>query len=106
MAIHHMTLLTIVTETLARPALSRLLSRHGQSSFTVTTVEGAGDSGGQRTGDMDALSNVKLEMITTRERADTLLGELERDYFPNFAMIAYTSDVGVVRQAKFSDPRP
>lgn len=100
MALHSMTLLTVITETFARPAIDTLLRRHGLTGYTVSAVEGAGHKG-ERSGDLDALSNLRLEVITTDVMAERVLAELERDYFPRYAMIAYAAEVRVVRAAKF-----
>jgi hypothetical protein len=51
--------------------------------------------------DIPETANVQLQVIVRPEVAITLLERLERDYFPRYGMIAYASDVQVIRSGKF-----
>ena len=73
MILHPMKLVTIVCEALAREPLTVLLHEVGVNGYTLFTVEGSG----------------------------RLLGRLEKDFFPRYAMVAYESDVRVLRPHKF-----
>jgi nitrogen regulatory protein P-II 2 len=97
---HPMKLVTVVCEALAREPIQALLNEVGAHGFTVFQVEGAG-ARGQRTGDILEFANIQVEVIVPPEVADKLLTRLEREFFPRMAMIAYTSDVRVLRREKF-----
>ena len=97
-----MILVTIIIESLSRPAIESLLKRHHLTGYTLFQVEGVGADGGARHADMDADANLQIEVITTHAKAKELLLELERDYFTRYAMIAYASEVRVMRAAKFT----
>ena len=45
---------------------------------------------------------MRIETLVSAEAADALLEVLARDYFPHFAVVAWTSEVNVVRPAKFT----
>lgn len=51
--------------------------------------------------DIPEFSNIQFETVVKPEVAAALLERLERDYFPRYGMIAYESDVRVVRKEKF-----
>lgn len=99
-ATHPMKLLTIVCESLAREHLELLLREAGVSGWTAFEVEGLGHHGA-RTGEMREFGNTQFEVIVQPPLAAELLGRLERDYFPRFAMVAFTTDVEVLRRDKF-----
>ena len=92
-------LLTIVAESVLRERLIAELHRAGAKGYTITDVVGDG-SRHIRSGDLPG-ENIRIETITTREIADHLLNVLANEYFPHFAIIAFVSDVNVVRGAKY-----
>jgi nitrogen regulatory protein P-II 2 len=95
-----MKLVSIVCEALAREALERLLAEVGAHGFTVFRVEGQGAKGA-RLGEMEEFSNVQFEVIVPPEVASNLLERLGREFFPRYAMVAYESDIRVLRPEKF-----
>jgi nitrogen regulatory protein P-II 2 len=97
---HPMTLVTIVCEALAREPLEALLREVGAHGYTMFTVEGSGAKGA-RVADIQEFANIQVEVIVQPGVASELLGRLERDFFPRYAMIAYESEVRVLRREKF-----
>jgi nitrogen regulatory protein PII len=97
---HPMKLVTIVCEAHARGPILDLLRASGAHGWTLFTVEGEGARGG-RTGDIPEFANLQIQVIVRPEVADALLERLAREFFPRFVMIAFASDVQVVRPAKF-----
>jgi hypothetical protein len=97
---HPMTLVTIICESLAREPVQRLLAEVGAHGYTVFQVEGAG-ARGTRTGDIAEFGNIQVEVIVKPGVASQLLTRLEREYFPHYAMVAYESEVRVLRRDKF-----
>ena len=94
-----LTLLTIVAEALLKDRLIHEVRRVGAKGFTVTEVSGEGSR--QRRVSEILGDNIKIEIIAKREIADNILTILQRDFFPRFAVIAYMSDVQVVREDKY-----
>jgi nitrogen regulatory protein PII len=97
---HPMTLVTIVCEKLAREAVTRLLGDVGAHGWTLWEVEGSGAQGA-REGDIPEFTNIQVQVILPPAVADTLLVRLEREFFKRYAMVAYESDIRVIRREKF-----
>ncbi len=100
MTTYPMTRVTIVTEALAREAIRRLLAEVGAHGYTIFPVEGAGAQG-ERPADIAEFGNIQVEVIARPAVAEELLGRLHREFFPKYAMIAYESEVRVLRGDKF-----
>ena len=100
MTTHPMKLVTIVCETYARDAVTKLLRETGAHGYTLFPVEGDG-SQGRRTADIPETANVQIEVILQPEAAAALLTRLGEELFPRYAMIAFESDVRVLRKDKF-----
>ena len=92
-------LLTIVAEEILRDRLLEEIRRAGAKGFTLTRAEGEG-SRHRRVGDVLG-GNVKLEVLASPTVADRLLSVLAADYFPHYAVIAYVTNVGVVRGERY-----
>lgn len=92
-------LLTIIAEHVLRERLIADVQEAGARGYTILNVEGEG-SRHRRVGDLLG-ANIKLETVVTSEAADQILAQLARDYFPRFAIIAYTSSVQVLRGEKY-----
>lgn len=97
---HSMKLVTIICEALAREQILSLLEEVGAHGYTLFQVEGKG-ARGARAGDIAEFANLQIEVILSEKVAEDLLEQLERDYFPRFAMVVYESEVGVLRGDKF-----
>ena len=100
MTTHPMKLVTIVCEAYAQDAVTKLLRATGAHGYTLFPVEGDG-SQGRRTADIPETANVQIEVILQPEAAATLLTRLGEELFPRYAMIAFESDVRVLRKDKF-----
>jgi hypothetical protein len=92
-------LLTIIAESVLRERLILELRRTGVKGYTVTDAAGDG-SRHIRSGNLPG-ENVRIETITTPDIANRLLDLLSVEFFPHFAIIAFVSDVRVVRGAKY-----
>lgn len=100
MKLHPVKLVTIIAESLAREALVHLLDEVGAHGYTLFPVEGKGAQG-IREGGIGEYANIQMEVILPDQPATRLLERLERDYFPRYTMIAFESDVRVLRSLKF-----
>jgi nitrogen regulatory protein P-II 2 len=92
-------LLTIVAEAILEPQLVSDLLRLGASGYSVGQVRGEG-SRGVRASEWEG-SNVRIETIVPTDVADAILKHVAGRYFEHYAVIAYTSDVDVVRGEKY-----
>lgn len=100
MKTHPVKLVTIIGEALAREPLKRLLHDVGAQGYTLFTVEGDGRQG-RRTADIQEYANIQVEVILQPAVATQLLVRLEEEFFPKFAMVAYETDIRVLRREKF-----
>ena len=97
---HPMKLVTIVCEAYAQEPVTKLLRDVGAHGWTLFAVEGDG-SRGKRPADIREFANIQIEVIVPPEVAETLLERLEKEFFPRYGMIAFESDIRVLRQGKF-----
>lgn len=94
-----LTKVTIITESLLTDRIVRILKAHGATGNTLTKVEGEG-SRGDHTSDWEG-RNTKIETIVTAKAADAILTDLNDQYFEDFSVIAWLSEVQVLRGEKF-----
>lgn len=97
---HAMKLVTLVCEAYALGAVKNLLRDIGAHGWTHFPVEGSG-AGGERAGETMEFANVQVEIVLPPATAQTLLEHVEKELFPRYGMIAFESDVRVIRSAKF-----
>ncbi len=100
MQTHPMKLITIVCEAYAQEAVLKLLQEVGAQGYTLFPVQGAGAQG-IRPADIPEFANIQVEVIVKPEVAEHLLLHLEQVLFPQFGMVAFESDVRVLRKGKF-----
>jgi len=99
MNIHNLTLLVIIAEALLKDRLIHAIREAGAKGFTVTEVAGEG-SRQRRVGELLG-DNIKIEVIANRDTAERILIVLQQDYFPQYTVIAYLSEVQVLREDKY-----
>ena len=94
------TLLTIFTESTLEHVLIKDMDRLGIRGYTISDARGKG-SRGVRDAAWDESKNIRIEVLCARQQADTLLAHLQQRYYSNYAMVAYMSEVEVLRPEKF-----
>lgn len=99
MATTPMKLVTMVAEAVLVDRLTLELRRVGATGWTLSEASGDG-SRGVRSTPLPG-ENVRLESVMAPENADRLMGILAHDYFHDYAMVAWVSDVEVVRGEKY-----
>ena len=77
-----------------------LATRLGARGYTVTDARGRG-SRGVRDANWDEAANIRIEVICSRDIAESLLDHLQQHYYANYAMVACLHEVEVLRAAKF-----
>lgn len=97
---HPMKRVTVVCEKLAREAILRLLTEVGAHGWTLWEVEGSGNQG-PRMADIPEFTNIQVEIIVRPAVAQELLGRLQQEFFPRYAMIAWETEIRVLRSEKF-----
>ncbi|MGQ9550651.1 MAG: P-II family nitrogen regulator [Roseiflexus sp.] len=92
-------LVTIIAEPVLKDRLIHDIQVLGVHGYTISEVHGEGTRGihaSQWQG-----GNIKIETLVSSETADRLMEAMAVRYFPNYAVIAYVTDVQVVRSDKF-----
>jgi nitrogen regulatory protein P-II 2 len=92
--------LTIVAEAVVEKRLLDDLEAAGAGGWTITP--GRGKSAGRVSPSDWEGANVRIETVGSPTTVDRLLEMLARDYFPHYAVVAWTCPVSVVRAGKFS----
>ncbi len=100
MTTYPMKRVTIICEALAREDVLRLIEDTGAHGWTLWEVQGSG-SQGHRAADIPEFANIQVEIILQPDAAESLLTRLSSELFPNFAMVAYETEIRVLRPSKF-----
>ena len=100
MELPQVVLVTVVAEAILEHRLVRDLREVGAHGWTITDARGRG-SRGVRADEFEG-DNVRLETLVTQEMADRFLAVLARDYFPLYAVVAWTTPAAVVRPDKYA----
>lgn len=99
---HNTKLLTVITEAALESRLINDIEQLGGLGYTISNARGKG-SRGLRSGSWEANANIRIEVICGPELAIQLAEHLQQNYYDNYAMVTFTSDVEVLRPIKFSD---
>lgn len=94
-------LVTIITEAVLESELLEVFDTLGASGYTVTNARGKG-SRGIRDAGWTSSSNIRIEVICSKELAASIAGHLRENFYNNYAMVVYESDVSVLREGKFN----
>ena len=100
MKLYPVKLLTITCEILAQKNIIEILNKHEITGYTTYEVDGNGARGIRGQG-LKNEKNVKVEIIMREEKIQTVVEEISRTLFANFAIVLYVSDIEVVRTEKF-----
>ena len=100
MTTHPMKRVTVICEALAREPVLKLLTGVGSHGWTLWEVQGSG-TWGVRTADIPEFANIQVEVILQPATAELLMERLAGELFPKFAMVAYETEIRVLRPAKF-----
>ena len=93
-------LITIVTEAILEVELCEALEKLGATGYTVTDARGSGHRGIRDAG-WSSSSNVRIEVVCNENVAQRVTAHLRDNYYSDYAMILFESDVRVLRPEKF-----
>ncbi len=93
-------LLTIVTEAALEADLTEAIRKLGAMGYTITDARGRGSRGVRDAGWVTS-SNIRIEVICETETADAIAEYLRDNYYRDYAMVLYLTDVSVLRPEKF-----
>lgn len=90
---------TIISERFLKDDIIRIIKNHNAKGYTLTDVSGEG-SRGIRASEWEG-KNVKIETVVSAAAAERIIQAISDHYFENYAVIAYTQPVSVVRGKKY-----
>ena len=93
-------LLTVVCEASLEQAVVADLQALDVHGYTISDARGGGEHG-QRDAAWPPSANIRIEVLCAEKTALTILDHLQRNYYANFGMVAFLSDVLVMRPEKF-----
>ena len=100
METHARKLLVIIGEAALEKNLVRDALGFGVQGYTITDVRGSGGRG-EREGSWEADRSIEFKIIADAAVAEQIAQHVLTAYAPNYAIVMFTSDVGVFRPQKF-----
>ncbi|MBU1329837.1 MAG: transcriptional regulator [Gammaproteobacteria bacterium] len=97
---HTRSLLTVIAEAALEKKLVTDLEQLGAPGWTISDARGRGGRGVRSAG-WEAEGNIRLEIICNRELAERIASHLQAQYYADYAMVCYLSQVEVLRPEKF-----
>jgi nitrogen regulatory protein P-II 2 len=98
-----MKLVTIIAEPVLREEILAELKTLGATGFTTTACEGEG------TRQLHAAElpsdRIKIETLVPTELVEKALARIDQRFFRDYEIIAYVSEVQVVRGSKFAEQK-
>ena len=91
--------ITVIGEEVLRDQLMRKILELGATGCSYSSTQGVG-AHGERSNDVFS-ANFQLNVICPATVAESILGYLAAHYFGKYAVVAWLSDVEVVRKAHF-----
>lgn len=92
-------LLTIIVDEALKSTIEEEITLLGAKGYTLTHVEGKGTHGERNNAWVG--ENIKIETVVAEEVSLKILNLLAEKYFERYAIIAYCTDVYVVRVDHF-----
>jgi len=92
-------LVTIISEPVVSRELVALAKTLGASGFTSSDVRGEG-SGDRASGEVPD-EKIKIEIVVDSVLAEKLMKEVAKQYFKNYSVIIYSSEIQIMRPEKF-----
>lgn len=93
-------LVTIICEAQIENNLVEDFDKLEVGGYTICEATGDG-SRGVRAGNWEQDRNIRIEIVCSTEEADKIMKHLYAEYYENYAIISYQTDVRVIRDDKF-----
>ena len=100
METHARTLLVIIGEAALEKNLVRDVRRFGVQGYTISDVRGGGGRG-ERESSWENDRSIEMKIVTEARVAEQIAQHVLTEYAPHYAIVMFTSDVGVFRPQKF-----
>lgn len=97
---HDVICFVIVAESLLEARLLDGLAKCGARGWTITAARGQGPRN-RRVSEVEG-GNIRVETLVSPATAERIWDLLTSDYFPNYAVAAWTSAVNVARHERYT----
>jgi len=95
--------LVIVTEFILQQRIVDTLRKAGAHGWTLTRAQGEGPRE-RRISELEG-GNIRIEVLASQEVIDRIWVALEAEYFPNYAVAAWSYEVNVARLERYVGDR-
>jgi nitrogen regulatory protein P-II 2 len=101
MQLYPLKLVTVVGETVIMEDIAEEGVKLGATGFTLSEVVGEGSRSARNVAATTGAKTMKLEFVVPTDVATAILTHVSQQYFEHYAIIAWLSDVGVVRGEQY-----
>ena len=101
MQFHTLKLLTVVGETIVMTDIAEEAIKLGASGYSLTEVNGHGSRSARNVVETQGSKTMKAEFIVSADVAEKILDHVQHEYFEHYAIIAWQSDVQVLRGEQY-----
>ena len=103
MQLYPLKLVTVVGESLIMEDIAELGLKLGATGYTIAEVVGHGSRSARNVGSTaGGAKTLKVEFVVPTDVATKILDEVSHEYFEHYAIIAWLSDVSVMRGEQYT----
>ena len=102
MQLYPLKLVTVVGESVIMDDIAEQGIKLGASGYTISDVLGHGSRSARNVSVIGEAKTKKLELVVAGELAVEILTYVSHEYFEHYAVIAWLSDVSVVRGEQYT----
>lgn len=101
MQLYPLKLVTVVGESVIMEDIAEEGARLGATGYTMTEVNGHGSRSARNVASTTGARTMKVEFVVPGDLAVKILTHISHQYFDDYAVIAWLSDVQVVRGQQY-----
>jgi nitrogen regulatory protein P-II 2 len=102
MQLYPLKLVTVVGESVIMEDIAELGLELGATGYTMSEVAGHGSRSARNVSMASGAKTLKVEFVVPTEVATTILQQVSAEYFEHYAIIAWLSDVSVMRGEQYN----
>ena len=102
MQLYPLKLVTVVGESLIMEDVAERGLELGATGYTISEVSGHGSRSARTVSSTVGAKTLKVEFVVPTELATQILQDVSHEYFEHYAIIAWLSDVSVMRGEQYT----
>ena len=102
MQLYPLKLVTVVGEAVIMEDIAERGVELGASGYTISEVSGHGSRSARNVSMSGGAKTLKVEFVVPTEVATQILQDVSHEYFEHYAVIAWLSDVSVMRGEQYA----